>query len=223
MAPTSAGWYPDPSGTAHLRYFDGTRWTENLSDAGGQRMARYDGGTSPQGHTGTQRSLLYLVLAIVAVVVAVAGFFKLMSSGGRELVVVGVVLSVVFAIIGAALIANLRRVKPALRPLLRFLVVAIVGYLIAVIAFVLQVKVSFYYWSDIKYPGMLLFFVGIIGAAISAIMVAARSRRVPQPQSPAYQQTGPAPGWYPDARDPGLMRYFDGRVWTSSTSPRVQR
>jgi|HubBroStandDraft_3_1064219.scaffolds.fasta_scaffold536294_1 hypothetical protein len=29
----------------------------------------------------------------------------------------------------------------------------------------------------------------------------------------------PAPGWYPDPRDPSLVRYFDGRVWTSSTQP----
>lgn len=25
------------------------------------------------------------------------------------------------------------------------------------------------------------------------------------------------PGWYPDANDPNLTRYFDGREWTSST------
>jgi hypothetical protein len=29
-----------------------------------------------------------------------------------------------------------------------------------------------------------------------------------------------APGWYPDPADPNLCRYFDGRVWTSSTQPR---
>jgi MFS superfamily sulfate permease-like transporter len=31
--------------------------------------------------------------------------------------------------------------------------------------------------------------------------------------------TTPAPGWYPDPNDSSLMRYFDGRVWTSSTQP----
>ena len=31
--------------------------------------------------------------------------------------------------------------------------------------------------------------------------------------------TGPAPGWYPDPNDARLIRYFDGRVWTSSTQP----
>jgi len=43
-------------------------------------------------------------------------------------------------------------------------------------------------------------------------------------QQPVMQQpvatSGLAPGWYPDQNDPNLMRYFDGRVWTSQTQPR---
>ena len=31
---------------------------------------------------------------------------------------------------------------------------------------------------------------------------------------------GPPPGWYPDQRDPSLMRYYDGHTWTSATAPR---
>jgi Domain of unknown function (DUF4328)/Protein of unknown function (DUF2510) len=31
---TPANWYPDPSGRHQLRYWDGARWTENVSDAG---------------------------------------------------------------------------------------------------------------------------------------------------------------------------------------------
>jgi hypothetical protein len=31
---TPANWYPDPSGRHQLRYWDGTRWTENISNAG---------------------------------------------------------------------------------------------------------------------------------------------------------------------------------------------
>jgi hypothetical protein len=30
------GWYPDPSGRHEQRYWDGTRWTEHVSDAGQQ-------------------------------------------------------------------------------------------------------------------------------------------------------------------------------------------
>lgn len=29
-----------------------------------------------------------------------------------------------------------------------------------------------------------------------------------------------APGWYPAPDGPNMMRYFDGRNWTSQTSPR---
>jgi len=42
-------------------------------------------------------------------------------------------------------------------------------------------------------------------------------------QQPVVQQpaatSGLAPGRYPDQNDPSLMRYFDGRVWTSQTQP----
>jgi len=37
MADQQAGWYPDPSGNASkLRYWDGTQWTNNFSDAQAQ-------------------------------------------------------------------------------------------------------------------------------------------------------------------------------------------
>ena len=29
-----AAWHPDPSGRHELRYWDGTRWTEHVSDQG---------------------------------------------------------------------------------------------------------------------------------------------------------------------------------------------
>ena len=32
------GWYPDPSGQHEQRYWDGTRWTENVSDGGQQAI-----------------------------------------------------------------------------------------------------------------------------------------------------------------------------------------
>lgn len=36
MAPSDANWYPDPSGRHELRYWDGARWTEHVSDHGRQ-------------------------------------------------------------------------------------------------------------------------------------------------------------------------------------------
>jgi uncharacterized protein DUF2510 len=40
-------------------------------------------------------------------------------------------------------------------------------------------------------------------------------------QQPPPQQPAPSgslsPGWYPDQNDHRMMRYYDGRVWTSET------
>ncbi|WP_183095882.1 DUF2510 domain-containing protein, partial [Nocardioides stalactiti] len=33
---TAAAWHPDPTGRHELRYWDGTQWTEHVSDAGVQ-------------------------------------------------------------------------------------------------------------------------------------------------------------------------------------------
>jgi hypothetical protein len=30
----AAGWFPDPKGAHELRYYDGSRWTEHVSDRG---------------------------------------------------------------------------------------------------------------------------------------------------------------------------------------------
>jgi Protein of unknown function (DUF2510) len=44
MSQVSSGWYPDPSGRFAQRYHDGTRWTEHVADAAGQRSIDH-----PQG------------------------------------------------------------------------------------------------------------------------------------------------------------------------------
>ena len=38
----------------------------------------------------------------------------------------------------------------------------------------------------------------------------------PVAQQPV-QSSGLSPGWYPDQNDHRMMRYYDGRVWTSET------
>lgn len=53
--------------------------------------------------------------------------------------------------------------------------------------------------------------------------------QVGQPQGSQPQGTGAAPGqpggppqanWYPDPRDPSLLRWWDGQAWTANTQPR---
>lgn len=47
---TPAGWYPDPSGVPHLRYFDGTRWTDQLAPMGLPQQPRQDLGPGSALH-----------------------------------------------------------------------------------------------------------------------------------------------------------------------------
>jgi hypothetical protein len=44
MSQVSPGWYPDPSGRFAQRYHDGTRWTEHVADAEGNRATDAPGG-----------------------------------------------------------------------------------------------------------------------------------------------------------------------------------
>jgi hypothetical protein len=39
---------------------------------------------------------------------------------------------------------------------------------------------------------------------------------------PASQPQQPPPGWYPDARDPRYVRWFDGQAWTGYIQLRSQ-
>lgn len=45
----SAGWYPDPQGRFTHRYWDGSRWTEHVSDAAGQRSTDPIAAVAPAG------------------------------------------------------------------------------------------------------------------------------------------------------------------------------
>ncbi|WP_157592151.1 DUF2510 domain-containing protein [Solirubrobacter soli] len=40
----------------------------------------------------------------------------------------------------------------------------------------------------------------------------------PEPDPPPAPPAGEAPGWYPDPRQPGRNRYWDGRTWTAHVS-----
>jgi streptogramin lyase len=229
MALTPAGWYPDPSGAARLRYFDGTHWTDYFNDPGPSQGVHSEGqpttiptapssqavatpvkeaavpfgasgadkGATTQRHPAV-RALVFLILAIAGFSMAVAGFVKLMYSGGSEIYTVGALLFVLVGDIGAVITANVRAAKPAVRRLLMFLILAIVGYLMAVAGFVVQVELSYSIGDGIKSVGVLLFIIGIVGAIVSAIVRAAKPSPARQIYSPIDQRGGPAPVWYPD-------------------------
>lgn len=49
---TAAAWHPDPTGRHELRYWDGTQWTEHVSDAGVQSTAPLTPPEEPGMHAG---------------------------------------------------------------------------------------------------------------------------------------------------------------------------
>ena len=56
MSQVSPGWYPDPSGRFVQRYHDGSRWTEHVADAVGNRDIDAPGGhAGPASHAGSAR------------------------------------------------------------------------------------------------------------------------------------------------------------------------
>ena len=89
-ATTAANWYPDPLGHHEYRYWDGTAWTENVSDAGqvagdpleaaaerpvapvapAPAVVQASSPAKPASH----RTRKFAIAAVVLVVVAVAGF-----------------------------------------------------------------------------------------------------------------------------------------------------
>jgi hypothetical protein len=73
----------------------------------------------------------------------------------------------------------------------------------------------------------LLLVILVVAVAVWAVRVALAPRgdrayreqtvvQQPVAQAPA-QSSGLTPGWYPDQNDHRMMRYYDGRVWTSET------
>ena len=44
---TPAGWYPDPTGTFHHRWWDGQKWTDNVASNGQQSVSPLDPGAAP--------------------------------------------------------------------------------------------------------------------------------------------------------------------------------
>jgi hypothetical protein len=65
---------------------------------------------------------------------------------------------------------------------------------------------------------LLVLFLVVIGIVLG-IVVIVRAVSKPKSKTPGIVTQSGAPGWYHDPQDPTVMRYFDGRAWTSSTRP----
>jgi hypothetical protein len=79
-----------------------------------------------------------------------------------------------------------------------------------------------------------LIWILIVILIVAAVVMVARAVLAPRDQpyreppvvaQPVVQQqpvatSGLAPGWYPDQNEANMMRYYDGRTWTSQTQPR---
>jgi hypothetical protein len=68
---------------------------------------------------------------------------------------------------------------------------------------------------------LLIILAIIVGAVVGFVVLIVRLTK-PKSVNPSGVPgvpTATAPGWYPDPNDSSLVRYFDGRVWTSSTQP----
>ena len=73
---------------------------------------------------------------------------------------------------------------------------------------------------------VLILIIAVVVVVVRAVLTSSTPPSEPPVvhQRPVVQQpietSGLAPGWYPDQNDPNLVRYFDGRVWSSTTQPR---
>jgi hypothetical protein len=71
-------------------------------------------------------------------------------------------------------------------------------------------------WYLLSYGPIVL----VLVVVVLAVVLIVKSRSKPKTGQPPSQQAAAAPGWYTDPNHPNLMRYFDGRAWTSETTPR---
>jgi hypothetical protein len=59
-----------------------------------------------------------------------------------------------------------------------------------------------------------------VSLVVQAVMLLIKAGPKPKAAPASGQPAAVAPGWYPDPNDPKMMRYFDGRDWSSETTPR---
>lgn len=64
--------------------------------------------------------------------------------------------------------------------------------------------------------GALIGLVGSLAMLVGGLLVTGREQGQALPP-PAIDAGRPAPGWYPDPRDPVRLRWWDGAGWTERT------
>ncbi|OBK18353.1 DUF2510 domain-containing protein [Mycobacterium asiaticum] len=70
---------------------------------------------------------------------------------------------------------------------------------------------------------LVLLVFGLLAVGVVAGIIVILVRLADSPKTESYVphawpvSAAMAPGWYPDNADPALLRYFDGRQWTSAT------
>lgn len=84
---TEPGWLPDPSGRHQLRWFDGTRYTDQVADGGVQSTdpgpaVAVAGVVPPADVTGKRASRLPLILAAVGALVVIVAVVTLLGGDG---------------------------------------------------------------------------------------------------------------------------------------------
>lgn len=105
-----------------------------------------------------------------------------------------------------------RRSKTPLVLLFVFLGMAALGFLLVVAGYFVGMAIGFTI-------GLLFLMIGVVGAIVSGVVLLAQPKSSAPMRPQGSWPGGAAAGWYPDPQNPGVMRYFDGRMWTASIQP----
>lgn len=59
----------------------------------------------------------------------------------------------------------------------------------------------------------------LVAVGVLVVVLLTKSSSPPRDSQAAQNPPAMPAGWYPDQQNPRLMRYHDGRTWTSATYP----